>query len=112
VIYFVQLDQGVVKIGHTDYWHIRLTRLRRAHHRVKLLHLMEGGRAVEGALCRRFAHLEIRNTGLFRPAMDLMRFIGTLRGAPPITGRWIFTMRLCPRAIRHLITARGDELNN
>ena len=123
MIYFVQLDSRAIKFGFTEYLMMRLATLRSQHSRVKLLHAMEGDADTEEQLHERFNHLRIGNSDQFRPGPDLMKFIGEIRLAPPKpvaveagprkeTGRWIFTINLGPRAIRHLITAQGGELNN
>jgi hypothetical protein len=78
MIYFVQpLDGGPVKIGYSDDVAGRVKSLE--HHYgqpLSLLATMDGGREQEKQIHARFAHLRFGRTEQFRPAPDLMAFIG------------------------------------
>ncbi len=78
MIYFAQdLDGGPVKIGCTDNLPVRLKQLEAHYGRpLALLGTMEGGPHEERAIHGRFAHLRFGRTERFRPAGDLMDFIG------------------------------------
>lgn len=78
MIYFVQpVDGGPVKIGTATDVARRLSQLE-AHYGapLALLGTMEGGRAEEREIHARFSHLRFGRTEQFRPAPDLMEFIG------------------------------------
>lgn len=86
-IYFAQpLAGGPIKIGCSDDVPRRLRQLE-AHYGqpLALLATMSGGRDEEQAIHARFAHLRLGRTEQFRPATDLMTFIGRplLVGANP-----------------------------
>lgn len=85
MIYFIQAtDGGPVKIGHSVDVPRRVSQLQ-SHYgrRFVILATMRGGKAREGQIHQRFAHLRfgrLRTRGVqpeqFRPAPDLMAFIG------------------------------------
>jgi hypothetical protein len=77
MIYFAQLPTGAIKIGFTDGLEARLSGL--ANHygtELALLATMPGDRSVEAEIHERFSHLRLGRTEQFRPAADLMAFIG------------------------------------
>jgi hypothetical protein len=77
MIYFVQTPSGSVKIGCTEDIETRLARLESHYGQpVALLATMPGDRAVEREIHGRFAHLRLRRTEQFQPAVELMEFIG------------------------------------
>lgn len=80
MIYFAQLPSGAVKIGKADDVDARLVQLEQQYRQpLSLLHVMEGSFEVERQIHRRFRHLRIeggRGREQFRPAPDLMEFIG------------------------------------
>jgi hypothetical protein len=87
VIYFLQsVEGGPVKIGHSGDVPSRIESLE-AHYkkRLALLGTMPGGRDEEREVHERFAHLRFGRTEQFRPAPELMAFIGRplLVGANP-----------------------------
>jgi Meiotically up-regulated gene 113 len=77
MIYFAQLPTGAIKIGCSEDVDARLGQLE-GHYRqpVALLHTMEGDRETEREIHERFSHLRFGRTEQFRPAVDLMTFIG------------------------------------
>jgi len=78
MIYFLQpIDGGPVKIGHSADVEARLRQLEAHYGRpLALLAVREGGRDEEQAVHERFAHLRLGRTEQFRPARELMEFIG------------------------------------
>jgi hypothetical protein len=77
VIYFVQLESGSIKIGFTDNLEQRLSGLSRHYGSpVSLLAAIPGGLERESEIHDRFAHLRFGRTEQFRPALDLLDFIG------------------------------------
>jgi hypothetical protein len=77
MIYFVQLESMAIKIGTTENVSERLAQLEDLYKSpVSLLGTIPGGRREELELHRRFAHLRFGKTEQFRPAPDLMEFIG------------------------------------
>lgn len=87
MIYFVQgLDGGAVKIGFTDDMATRLPQLEYKYKQpLAVLATMPGNREREQEIHARFSHLRFGKTEQFRPAADLMAFIGRplLVGANP-----------------------------
>ena len=77
MIYFAQLPTGAIKIGSSDNVRERLRTLS-IEYRAKLglLAVLPGGRKEEHAIHRQFAHLRFPKTEQFRPAPELMEFIG------------------------------------
>jgi len=77
VIYFAQLDSGTIKIGTTDNVDVRIRALESRYGKpAALLATMPGGPDDEAAIHERFAHLRFGRTEQFRPAAELMEFIG------------------------------------
>lgn len=78
MIYFAQdAEGGAVKIGTTEDVPARLRQLESHYGKpLALLATRPGGRAEEAELHARFAHLRYGRTEQFRPAPDLMEFIG------------------------------------
>lgn len=87
MIYAMQsLDGGVVKIGMTSDVDRRRVQLERTYGTpLALLAVFPGGREEEARIHGQFAHLRIGRTEQFRPAPDLMEFLGRplLVGANP-----------------------------
>ena len=78
MIYFMQSQGGgPVKIGHSLNVEARRKGLE-AHYGTPLIILATrpGGRSEEAEMHARFAHLRLGRTEQFRPAPDLMKFIG------------------------------------
>lgn len=80
MIYFaraIEIENAPIKIGFSDDVDRRLDQLE-WHYRTQfaLLATMPGGREEEKAVHERFAHLRLGRTEQFRPAADLMAFIG------------------------------------
>jgi hypothetical protein len=77
-IYFAQpTDGGPIKIGTTGDVESRLRQLETHYGRpMALLATMPGGRDEERAIHEQFAHLRFGRTEQFRPAPDLLAFIG------------------------------------
>lgn len=78
MIYFLQpVDGGPVKIGQSIDVDARRVQLE-SHYGtpLALLATMPGGRNEEREIHERFAHLRFKRTEQFRPAADLMAFIG------------------------------------
>lgn len=78
MIYALQaITGGPIKLGTTEDLPRRLAQLE-AHYRQPLavLATFEGGRDEERAIHKRFAHLRYGRTEQFRPAADLMAFLG------------------------------------
>jgi hypothetical protein len=86
-VYFMQpTDGGPVKIGFTDDLDARHKQLERHYGKpLTILATIEGGPDEERELHARFSHLRLGRTEQFRPAFDLMSFIGRplLVGANP-----------------------------
>lgn len=87
MIYFLQpVDGGPVKIGTSENVEARHRQLE-AHYGVPLalLATMPGGRAEEAEVHAQFDHLRLGRTEQFRPAPELMAYIGRplLVGANP-----------------------------
>ncbi len=78
MIYFLQATEGgPVKIGHTNNVKRRLEHLEFHYGRsLTLLGTREGGLRREREIQARFSHLRLGITEQFRPASDLMQFIG------------------------------------
>lgn len=77
MIYFAQTPTGSIKIGCSDDVETRLGQL--ANHYgagLSLLATMQGGRKREAEIHERFAHLRLGRTEQFRPAQELLDFIG------------------------------------
>jgi len=87
MIYFAQaIDGGPVKIGYSADVMARARQLESHYGRpLAILATMKGDRPEEAELHARFAHLRLGRTEQFRPAPDLMAFIGRplLVGANP-----------------------------
>jgi len=77
VIYFVRMPSGSVKIGCTADITTRLKTLASEFGRVELLGTTEGSFDTEKALHQRFSHLRLGRTEQFKPAVELLAFIGT-----------------------------------
>jgi hypothetical protein len=78
MVYFLQpTDGGPIKIGYTDNLDQRRLQLQ-VHYgtSLALLATMEGGKEVERAIHERFAAHRIGRTEQFRPAPELLAFIG------------------------------------
>ncbi len=78
MIYFMQpVGGGPVKIGFSDDVDKRREQLERHYGRpLALLATMPGDMGIEYEIHRRFSHLRFGRTEQFRPASDLMAFIG------------------------------------
>jgi hypothetical protein len=78
VIYFLQpVDGGPVKIGFTDNLDVRRKALEANYGReLAILAMLDGGREEEAEVHARFSHLRFGRTEQFKPAPDLMAFIG------------------------------------
>lgn len=78
MIYFVQpVDGGPIKIGTTINLESRIRSLERHYGRkLAVLATMDGSYDEEKAIHDRFSHLRFGRTELFRPAFDLLEFIG------------------------------------
>jgi hypothetical protein len=78
MIYFVQpTDGGPIKIGTTTNLDGRLRQLEAGYGTpLAVLATIEGGRKEESEIHARFAHLRLRRTEQFRPAPELLAFIG------------------------------------
>lgn len=78
MIYFLQpIDGGPVKIGTTENLESRRRKLEADFRTpLALLATMPGGRKEEREIHERFSHLRFPGTEQFRPASDLMAFIG------------------------------------
>lgn len=77
-VYFMQpLEGGPVKIGCAVDVERRKSGLESLYgRRLRVLATIPGGRDEEARIHARFAHLRFRNKEQFRPALDLMTFIG------------------------------------
>ena len=77
MIYFVQLESGSIKIGFTDSVAQRIDALS-SHYGspVSLLGTMPGDMNFEKTLHQKFSHLRLGRTEQFRPARELLDFIG------------------------------------
>jgi hypothetical protein len=78
MIYFVRSPNGgPIKIGHSQKPEVRRKSLEDYYGlELEMLATMEGGREEEKAIHSRFSHLRLWRTEQFRPAKDLMEFIG------------------------------------
>lgn len=78
MIYFLQSDEGgPVKIGTTEDLKTRLVALTTHYGKpLSVLATLPGGRDEEVAIHERFSHLRFGRTEQFRPAVELMAFIG------------------------------------
>jgi hypothetical protein len=78
MVYFVQpIDGGPVKVGYSDDVAARVRQLEFRYGRpFVLLGTLPGGREEEKSIHDQFSHLRIGRTEQFRPASDLMEFIG------------------------------------
>ena len=77
MIYFAQFPNGTVKIGSSVDPRCRMKKFR-SEYRVELsiLAVKPGGPREEYRIHRRFAHLRFPGTEQFRPAPELLEFIG------------------------------------
>jgi hypothetical protein len=79
MIYFLRLNNGLIKIGTTKNLRSRMAQHRSSYKDHEVLTIMEGGREEERALHARFSHLRIaKNLELFSAGDDLVEFIGSL----------------------------------
>lgn len=80
MIYFIQAaGGGSIKIGHSRDVEARRRQLATHYGRpMEVLAVMEGGLSEERAAHRRFAHLRFGWTEQFRPAPELLAYIGRL----------------------------------
>jgi hypothetical protein len=78
VIYFLQpVVGGPIKVGFTDNLGRRLVELEAQYNQpLAVLFTMEGDREREAEIHERFSHLRFGRTEQFKPAADLMAFIG------------------------------------
>jgi hypothetical protein len=78
VIYFLQsVNGGPIKIGCTTNLPVRVAQLEATYGQpLALLGSREGDRKTEAEIHAKFAHLRFGKTEQFRPAADLMSFIG------------------------------------
>jgi len=77
MIYFAQIDGGPIKIGCSENVDARLRQLETLYRRpVALLGTMPGDDDRETEIHERFRHLRFGRKEQFRPAEDLMAFIG------------------------------------
>jgi hypothetical protein len=78
LIYFMQsVDGGPIKIGTTENLVVRIKQLELHYGRpLSVLATEDGGREEERVIHARFAHLRLGRTEQFRPAAELMAFIG------------------------------------
>jgi hypothetical protein len=87
VIYFCQdVDGGSIKIGCSNDVPARVRQLESHYRRpLALLATIEGSRATEAEVHARFGHLRVGRTEQFKPAAELLEFIGRplLVGANP-----------------------------
>lgn len=86
MIYFAQLDTGAIKIGTSRNVESRLDQLKSYYGKpLALLGTMPGGRKEEREIHQRFGHLRFGRHEQFKPAQDLLDFIGKplLVGANP-----------------------------
>lgn len=87
MIYFLQnVNGGTVKIGFTDNLNARCKQIEAYYGcPLAILATMKGDRETEREIHERFANLRFGRTEQFRPAVDLMAFIGRplLVGANP-----------------------------
>lgn len=84
MVYAMQpVDGGPVKIGTSTNVERRRVSLERAYgSRLVVLATFDGGRTEEEELHRRFAHLRLGRTEQFKPAPELMSFLGRPLLAP------------------------------
>jgi hypothetical protein len=77
MIYFARLASGAIKIGYSADVETRIIALRSTYAGGQsLLATIEGTRETEREIHQRFAHLRFGRTEQFRPAPELMEFIG------------------------------------
>lgn len=77
-VYFMQpIDGGPIKIGYSENVDRRRAELEAHFGRsLAILAVVEGGRKEEREMHDRFSHLRMEGTEQFKPARDLMEFIG------------------------------------
>lgn len=75
VVYFLQRENGDIKIGTTSEYHVRLHVLQKQYGALKLLGLLEGGRELERKLHQQFANYRISGTEYFQPHDGLFQLI-------------------------------------
>lgn len=77
VVYFIRVDDGLIKIGHTAH----LADRKAVHGRgwERLLAIEPGTRDDEAALHRRFASHLARGREYFNPAPELMEYVNNVR---------------------------------
>jgi hypothetical protein len=114
MIYFAQTSTGSIKIGTTINLRNRLSALKSYFgNEVLLLATMPGDRAEERRLHEKFAHLRFPGTEQFRPAPDLIEFIGRpllvcanpdaiIVERPKPTGRVAVSFRFKPVTVRQI----------
>jgi T5orf172 domain len=77
LIYFAQTPTGSIKIGTSENVDSRLLSLEQHYGQpLALIGTMPGDRQTEQEIHARFSHLRLGRTEQFRPAADLMEFIG------------------------------------
>ncbi len=82
-IYFIQADDGPVKIGYTSNQKKRVANMRTSSHaELKLLSVIDGTRSLEAEMHSKFSGLRIRGEW-FRPEEPLLSFLATLPPAEP-----------------------------
>jgi DNA-binding transcriptional ArsR family regulator len=75
-VYFAQLPDGTIKIGCSGDVSKRLQQINNEHAcRTVLLRVIDGDRAAEREIHKKFAHLRLGKTERFHPGPDLLEFI-------------------------------------
>jgi hypothetical protein len=75
IVYFLQREDGCIKIGTTRDYKTRLSNLIRQYGDLVLLGMISGSFGIEEQLHQQFAGCRIDRTEFFHPASELMEFI-------------------------------------
>jgi len=75
VVYFLQRDDGAIKIGYTSQYKARLSNLIQEHGDLTLLGLLLGSRDTESELHSKFAQYRIGHTEFFEDHEGLRKYI-------------------------------------
>lgn len=82
-VYFLQRDDGIIKIGTTTNYESRLVKLRNDYGNLTLLGLIEGDWQDEQRIHAQFRHLRAERFEWFHPGEELLDFIKTQKLLPP-----------------------------
>lgn len=75
MIYFLQRDNGDIKIGTTRWTKARISSLQAKHGKLRVLGVMEGSYDLEKEIHKHFAEFRIGRSEWFRPVVEIHKYI-------------------------------------